>query len=37
MVYKQVGSRVLIYHTMTPPTKKTPNEINSLHGDGRKQ
>nr|WP_216656914.1 hypothetical protein [Bifidobacterium sp. DSM 109963] len=37
MVYKQIADRVLIYHAMTPPTKKTLNEINSLHGDGRKQ
>lgn len=35
MVYKQIGDCVLIYHAMTPPTKKTVNEINCLHGDGR--
>ena len=37
LVYRQVGDRVLIYHAMIPPTKKTLKEINSLHGDGRKQ
>mgnify|MGYP004455508587 CR=1 FL=1 len=31
MVYKQVGDSVLIYHTMTPPTKKTLKEIGRLN------
>ncbi|MUH59577.1 hypothetical protein GSD1FS_0909 [Bifidobacterium sp. GSD1FS] len=36
MVYAQQEDSVLIYHVMTPPTKKTMNEISHLHGDGRK-
>ena len=35
MVYKLIGNHVLIYHAMTPPTKKTVSEINCLHGDRR--
>ncbi|PLS29898.1 hypothetical protein Uis1B_2279 [Bifidobacterium margollesii] len=35
MVYKQVGDDVLIYHAMTPPTKKTIKEINGLRGERR--
>ena len=31
MVYKQVGDSVLIYHAMTPPTKKTLKEIGRLN------
>ncbi len=36
IVYRQAGDGVLIYHAMTPPTKKTRNELARLHGDGRK-
>lgn len=36
MVYRQRGDLVVIYHAMTPPTKKTRSEIDQLHGDGRK-
>lgn len=32
MVYKQLNDSVLIYHAMTPPTKKTLKEINQLEG-----
>jgi hypothetical protein len=32
MVYEQRGDRVLIYHAMTPPTKKTRSEIARLRG-----
>lgn len=32
MVYKQLNDSVLIYHVMTPPTKKTLKEINQLEG-----
>ena len=35
MVYKQMGDMVLIYHAMTPPTRKTINEINELNGKRR--
>ena len=33
MVYKQLGDSVLIYHAMTPPTKKTQNDISRLRGE----
>ena len=36
MVYKQIGDRVLVYHAMTPPTKRTLQEIDHLNGEGRK-
>lgn len=32
MVYEQRGDRALIYHAMTPPTKKTRSEIARLRG-----
>lgn len=37
MVYRQVGDRVLVYHAMTPPTRKIVGEINRLRGEGRNQ
>ena len=37
MVYKQIGDRVLIYHAMTPPTKRTLQEVDNLKGEGRQQ
>ncbi|OZG58910.1 hypothetical protein BEUL_2321 [Bifidobacterium eulemuris] len=30
MVYRQLGDRVLIYHAMTPPTKKIKHEIERI-------
>ena len=33
MVYEQRADRVLVYHAMTPPTKKTRSEIGRLRGE----
>ena len=37
MVYRQRGDLVVIYHAMTPPTKKTRSEIDRLRGERSKR